>query len=253
MIELHPGQPALSDEDLNRLIRQQGLGWPLARALVLEQVVRSVALEPEACEALVETYLAQHQIQDPEARQRFLAAEGISEEDLLWRATSPHRLDVHCQRIHGPDVESHYLDRKQELDQVIYSLIRVGDADLAAELHQQIHDGEADFAQLAPLHSLGPERASRGVVGPVPLSAAHPELLERLRSCEPGQLLEPFFVVNVWLLVRLEQRLNAPLDDDLRRQLERELFDRWLQEQVRAILSGERQSGSPDLPASLAP
>ena len=201
----------------------------------------------------MQQHLGEGLSQDPDGRQRFLAAEGISEEDLLWRATFQRRLEIHCQRHHGGDVESRFLERKNELDQVIYSLIRVSDPDLAAELHQQIHDGEADFASLAPLHSLGQERFSRGVVGPVPLSVAHPELLDRLRTCEPGQLLEPFFVVNIWLLVRLEQRLNAQLDDALRRQLERELFDRWLQEQIRSLLSGERLPGTDAPQAAFTP
>ena len=38
----------------------------------------------------------------------------------------------------------------------------------------------------------GPEAKTKGVVGPVPLNQAHPALSERLRTSQPGQLLEPF-------------------------------------------------------------
>lgn len=237
MIELPPGHPSLTSEELNRLIRQQGIGWSIARALVIDQIVQSIPLDEQESQALVSAYLNARGLDDSQARQAYLAAENISEEDLFWRATTERRLELHIHRQHGADVESLYLERKLELDQVIYSLIRVRDGDLAAELHQQIQEGEADFSTLAARHSLGQERDTRGLVGPVPLGAAHPELLNRLRSGEPGQLWDPFFVVDVWLLVRLERRLSAPLDAALRSQLERELFERWLEEAVRERLA----------------
>ena len=228
MIELPPGHGALSPEDCNGLIRRQGLGHALSRARLIDQIAHSVPLEQEEITALVSGYLADLQIHDDDARRAYLEAEGIDEQDLIWRATTARRLQLHIHRQHGADVESHYLERKLELDQVIYSLIRVRDGDLAAELYQQIQEGEADFGSLAALHSIGQERLRRGVVGPVPLLAAHADLMHRLRSGEPGQLWEPFFVVDVWLLVRLEHRLPAQLDEALRGQLERELFERWL-------------------------
>ena len=237
MIELPPGHPSLTSEELNRLIRQQGIGWSIARALVIDQIVQSIPLDEQESKALVSAHLNARGLEDPQARLAYLVAENISEEDLLWRATTERRLELHIHRQHGADVESLYLERKLELDQVIYSLIRVRDGDLAAELHQQIQEGEADFPSLAARHSLGQERDTCGLVGPVPLGAAHPELLNRLRSGEPGQLWEPFFVVDVWLLVRLERRLSAPLDAALRSRLERELFERWLEEAVRERLA----------------
>jgi parvulin-like peptidyl-prolyl isomerase len=244
VIELPPGRPCLSSEDLNRLIRQQAIGRALVRTLLIDEIVRSVPLEAAESEQLIERFLQDHQHSDADPRQAYLDAEGIDDSDLCWRATTERRLQIHCHRQHGEDVESLYLERKLELDQVIYSLIRVADADLAAELHQQIVEGEADFGSLARLHSLGAERFRRGLVGPVPLAAAHPDLLHRLRSGEPGQLWEPFFVVDVWLLVRLEERLPAELDAALRQRLEKELFERWLEARVQAFLAGEELARS---------
>jgi len=230
---------------MNRLIRRQAIGQTIIRTLLIDAIAQSIPLDPQESEQLIETFLQSRPVSGADPRRAYLEAEGIDDADLCWRATTERRLQIHRHRHHGEDVESLYLERKLELDQVIYSLIRVGDADLAAELHQQILEGEADFGSLARLHSLGAERFRRGPVGPVPLAAAHPELMHRLRSGEPGQLWDPFFVVDVWLLVRLEEHLPAELNEDLRQRLEQELFERWLEARVQAFLAGE-ELVSPD-------
>lgn len=245
VIELPPGHPLLSSEDLNRLIRRQGIGTTILRALLQERVASGINLEQAESEELVTRFLSEKGITDRHERQNYINAEGLSEEDLAWRATLQRRLELHRHRQHGGDVESFYLERKLDLDQVIYSMIRVRDGELAAELHQQIQEGEAEFGSLAMRYSIGQERFSRGIVGPVPLGAAHPDVMHRLRSGEPGQLWDPFFLVDVWLLIRLETRLPAQLDDRLRQQLEQELFERWLDDQMRAILCGEASSPGP--------
>ena len=239
MIELPPGRPCLSADELNRLIRQQSLGHQIAQAMIVDQIVQSVQLDEQESGRLVDSYLADRGISDQDARVSYLEVESISEDDLLWRATTARRLEIHRHRQHGSDVESHFLDRKLHLDQVTYSLIRVRDADLAAEIYQQIREGEADFQQLAPMFSEGQERHSGGLIGPVPLGVAHPDLIPRLRTGELRQLWEPFFVVDIWLVLRLEQRMTAQLDEAMRLQLEQELFEQWFHQRVRAMLAGE--------------
>ena len=84
------------------------------------------------------------------------------------------------------------LERKNELDQVVYSLLRLENSFLARELYLQIEAGESNFADLAKRYAEGPERNTNGIVGPVSLTQAHPILVEKLRVAQPGVLLEPF-------------------------------------------------------------
>lgn len=238
-IQLSPGRPLLSADDINRMIRQRGFGQAIAQVFVMDAILRSMSLDDQQVDVLVEAYLLDHGVSSFDERIAYLQAENIGEVDLIERATAAKRLQLFSQQQHGADVESHFLERKLHLDQVTYSLIRVHDADLAAEIYQQIREREADFDHLAPMFSQGPERNSRGLIGPVPLGAAHPDLMSRLRIGEPGQLWEPFFVVDVWLVLRLEQRFAAQLDPAMREQLQQELFEFWFQERVRALLAGE--------------
>ena len=84
------------------------------------------------------------------------------------------------------------MERKKDLDQVVYSLLRLQNSFLARELYLQIESGESNFADLAKRYAEGPERNTNGIVGPVSLTQAHPTLVEKLQVAQPGVLLEPF-------------------------------------------------------------
>jgi len=238
-IEMPPGRPWLSTAELNRLMRQQGLALAVAQAWLLDEVVQAVALPAQEEQELVARYLEAEGAGDDRGRLSLLAAKGFSEDDLRYFATKGRRLQFFRQRCHAEDVEIRFLERKLDLDQVTYSLIRVEEQELAEELYHQLRGGEADFPELARQYSRGQERFTRGLVGPAPLSRAHPELVNRLRSGEPGQLWEPFELPDVWVVLRLEQVFPAELDDAMADRMMAESFDRWFAERVRQLMAGE--------------
>ena len=132
--------------------------------------------------------------------------------------------------------EARFLDRKHELDQVVYSLLRLESSFLARELYLQIESGESNFADLAKRYAEGPERNTNGIVGPVSLTQAHPDLVEKLRVSQPGVLLEPFKISDWWLVVRLERYSPATFTDEVSDRMCREMFDAWVSEQADACL-----------------
>ena len=209
VVELPPGRPWLALSELNRLIRQQGQAHPLARAWVLDQLVHAIPLPVEEEKALMAAFLERRGISDDEHVPGWLQERGLVFDDLRILATQKRRLQRLVRCRWDDEVEVRFLQRKPELDQVVYSLLRVDSEDLAAELHHQIAEGEADFDALAPLHSQGPERHCRGQIGPLPLAAGHDSLVSRLRRGRPGQLFEPFQAGESWVVLRLEQFLPA--------------------------------------------
>jgi parvulin-like peptidyl-prolyl isomerase len=130
-----------------------------------------------------------------------------------------------------PKAEARFLDRKNELDEVVYSLLRLENRFLAQELYLQIESGESNFADLAKRYAEGPERNTNGIVGPVSLTQAHPVLVEKLRVTQPGVLLEPFRISDWWLVVRLERYSPATFDDEISLKMCQELFAEWQKEQ----------------------
>lgn len=220
-------------------MRQQGLCLAVAQASVYDDIAQAVPLSEDEVEQAVERYLIRQNALEPHQRAALLQAKGWQEADLQYFATKGQRLQRFQQQRFGPEVELRFLERKLDLDQITYSLIRVREGPLATELHQQLLEGEASFSQLAAAYSEGQERHSGGRIGPIALTEAHPELVRRLRVSTPGQLWPPFFLVNLWIILRLEQWHPASLDDTTRQVLLQEMFDAWLQQRVEQLLAGE--------------
>lgn len=239
VVELPPGRPWLALSELNRLIRQQNQAGPLARAWLLDQLVHAIPMPAEEEKALMAVFLERRGITSDDQVPAWLQERSLAYDDLRILATQQRRLQRLVRCRWGDEVEVRFLQRKSELDQVIYSLLRVDSEDLAAELHHQIAEGEADFDSLAPLHSEGPERMSLGRIGPISLAAGHDTLVSRLRRGRPGQLFEPFQAGDSWVVLRLEQVLPAELNDAARDRMMGELFEEWLEQRVRLLLEGQ--------------
>ena len=162
---------------------------------------------------------------------------GSSEDDVLERLRDAVRRRVLMRERFAPKAEARFLERKNELDKVVYSLLRLADNFLARELYLQIESGESNFADLAKRYAEGPERNTNGIVGPVSLTQAHPVLVEKLRVAQPGVLLEPFRISDWWLVVRLERSSPATFTPEVSDRMCREMFDAWIEEQTATTLS----------------
>mgnify|MGYP005666865631 FL=1 len=67
-----------------------------------------------------------------------------------------------------------------------------------------------------------------GVIGPQSLGKVHPVLKEKLLTAKIGELLNPFKIDNWWAIVRLEEKVEAKLDDFVRQRITLSLFDKWV-------------------------
>lgn len=218
--------------ELRRQLARHGLLLPLLRQAVIAEAVAEVALEEEGRQKAQQAWGAAHGIRSADDLKLHLRRHELCEADVLWQAELPVRIERHCQEHFLHRAEQRFLARKNQLDQVIYSLLRVEDGALARELYLRIAEGEADFAELAATYAKGPERSTRGVVGPVPLLQSHPSLAELLRTSRPGQLHPPLRIDRWWLVVRLESLRSASFDTEMQSRMARELFEEWVDQEV---------------------
>lgn len=225
------------DDGQRNLLARHGLLAPLVTNVVIAEAVTHYSLtEEQQQQALQGWAKRQNQRPDPAVISRHCQTQGITEEDFRWQVELPIRVMLHGQEHFSHRAEQRFLQRKTQLDQVIYSLLRVQDAGLAQELYLQIAEGEEEFADLAALHSQGPEKSSRGLVGPAPLTQAHPRIVEMLRSGQDGQLFAPVRIDPWSLIVRREKLQPAVFNDRMKLMMTQELFDDWVREEVQIRL-----------------
>lgn len=214
----------------------------LARWGLLEQVARERCIDqlledrplpgPDRLLLLRQDLERRLQLQDPEVRQGWLARHGLSEAELDRMAVRSWQWLMWCRDRWGAELQTIFLRRKAEFDQVTYSLLRVLDAELASELYLQIKEGEATFSRVASQFSCGPEKSNGGLLGPVPLGQMHPALGRLLQVSQPGQLWPPKALEGWWVVVRLEKLQPASLDAPMQERLLLEEGERALKERL---------------------
>jgi parvulin-like peptidyl-prolyl isomerase len=214
------------------LLRKHQLLRALIKAELIDSEIAGIRLEPEQEDQELNKFWKQQNIQNEEEFSAWLEHNKLLREELIKKLNAPIRLNRHCVENFSHKAEVRFLERKQQLDQVVYSLLRVKDPFKARELYLRIAEQESDFGSLAAEFSEGREKDSRGVVGPVPLMQAHPMLVDLLRSSQPGELREPIQVEGWSLIVRLESYQPATLDQAMEQRMAQELFAEWVEEEA---------------------
>lgn len=230
---LLPGDFSRSlDREQVEFLAQHRMIKPLLRQMVIAELVAQVPVDADAVSRALAAFKQKQGLGTQEQLASFLRLNLLCQQDLEQQLIQPLRLQGYIREKYLPKSEARFLERKIQLDRVVYSLLRLEDHGLSRELYLRINEGESDFAELAARYSEGPERTTRGVVGPVPLMQAHPVLAERLRTSTPGVLIEPFRVDRWWLVVRLETYSPAVFDDNTALQMARELFEEFVVDAV---------------------
>ena len=165
-------------------------------------------------------------------------------EDFLRQAESPdairqERLRRFREAAFSLHVEEHFSRTKRNRDRIIYSMLRCRSRPRIEELSLAIREGELDFAAAAIRFSEGPESAQGGRIGPISPDAGHPELRDRLNKANGGDLIGPFAIGDMHVLLRLDARITTRLDEALQSQLLQELYDAWMDRQLSRLEVGD--------------
>ncbi len=201
--------------------------------LVIDDAIADIDCTAEEAQQAQQAFYTQNKLSDEASKQSWLAAYGMSGEQLDALALRELKIERFKQHTWGAKLESYFLERKGKLDKVIYSLIRTKDVGIAQEIYFRILEGEQPLSELASKYSQGPEAQTDGLIGPVELSVPHPTLAKMLSVSQPGQLCPPTRVGEWVVIVRLERFVPAQLDDPMRQRLLNECFQTWLQKETR--------------------
>jgi parvulin-like peptidyl-prolyl isomerase len=229
---------ALAQKPLAELLLQQGVLRTIAQDLLLKQLRQSVTFSPEE-EPVILSRLWEGVGTEPPAS---MAGDWISQLPEGLQAPMAQRWDqVRLQKLmeerYRDGLEPYFLERRKDLEQVVYGMIRLKNQGAAEELYLRLIDDHADFYELAKTYSLGEERFTHGLVGPMLISQPHPTIRAVLESLKVGEVHAPFRVDQWILLVRMEHRQPASLNDATRIQLLQELLQKELDESLDALLT----------------
>jgi parvulin-like peptidyl-prolyl isomerase len=233
---LQVGNEILQAEKLLSLLNRYQLLPQVLRAKVIDEAIASFSCTEAEHQAAIAEFRERQQLTSPEIEQAWLQKNQLTPATMEEIAIRPLLIQKFQVAIWGNKLESYFLQRKADLDRVIYSMIRTQDPGLAQELYFRVVEGEHSFATIAQEYSQGPEAQTGGMIGPVPLSQPHPIIQQVLYVSQPGQIWKPHLIADWYVIIRLEQLLPAQLDENMQQYLLDELFEAWIQTEIQTHL-----------------
>ena len=216
----------LSDEFII-LLRKNGLLTQFLRNFITNLICSKVDLKINIDEMSKEFCKKNNLLEDRDLA-NFLILKGMTIEDHKRNLENSEKIKFIALKEFSKNAETEFLNSKTILDQYTYSLITVNDSDLAYELYLQIDSEEAEFTTLARKYSSEGNTNKMGIIGPQSIGNVHPVLKEKLLTAKKGELLNPFQVDNWWVILRLEEKIEAKLDDFVRTRITLSLFEKWV-------------------------
>ena len=154
------------------------------------------------------------------------------------------KINKYCLSHFSHRTETIFLERKDMISTVTYSLVRVQDYFLAQEIYLRIKEEPKSFGDLAKQFSLGSEKDTQGHVGPIQIAQGHPTLTQMLKTSRVGEVNKPFRVEEFWIVLRLESINEAKLDEKMKLELSKQLFEEDLSEKTNIQVSNLLKSFS---------
>tara|TARA_B100001250_G_C19702332_1_gene745337 strand:+ start:344 stop:1075 length:732 start_codon:yes stop_codon:yes gene_type:complete len=198
----------------------------LIKAELIEGKTNNITIEPEKLKEIINASKNSYQIKNDEEYVAFLKSKNISQDEWEYQISIPYKIETYCLHKFSSKAESRFLQRKNELDQITYTIVRVNvkDFSLARELYLRITEDNESMNEIAKIYSTGPEKRTNGSVGPIDASKIHPKLSALLRGCSPGEVKEPILIQDFWMIVRLDSYYDAKLDDKMKSRMSLESF-----------------------------
>lgn len=210
--------------------------WEILRQHVIEKelITEQVTINPDVIDQVVIDFRLENQLTDYESFQAWLAIVGIDSATFREQIAFNLKLQSLKTTVTQPNLQEYFIERKLFLDKVVLSCLVVENKALAQELKSQIVEDGVPFEQLVQKYSVAEDRIFNGKMGAVSRGSMPDLLRAAVDLANPGDVLEPLEIDELWYLVRVEEFLSAGLDE-VKQELEMELFEQWLDDKIQAM------------------
>lgn len=220
-----------------QISREKLLSWGVLRNLKREEIVDKYLKDipsptPDEVLLLTKEWCTINHLKEEKLFNEWKIINGFDNQNWNYFVSRKWKWEKWCISNFKDQINSYYLERKEMLDHVTYSLVRVKTKNLADELYMRIKEGEVSFNDIAKKYSEGPEMKTGGLIGPVPMNRAHPQLAEILRISQKGQLWSPTQIDNWWVVLRIEKIDIVPLDKNTALNMALELGENFLKKEL---------------------
>jgi parvulin-like peptidyl-prolyl isomerase len=227
------GNFQIAQAELVPLLRKYQLMPAMMRELTIDRVIGDIGCDDAEKQVAIQQFYDRYQLRSSEQIQQWGELQGLDSQQIAEIAIRQSKIEKFKQATWGGKVESYFLKRKSQLDRAVYSLIRTSNIGIAQEIYFRTIDGEQTFAEAATKYSEGVEAQTGGSIGPVELSVPHPTIAHLIATQPLGRVCPPIQIDRWYAIVRPDRIIPAQMDEPMRQRLLNELFQIWVEEQIR--------------------
>ena len=213
-------------------LSKYGLLTEFLKSKVLEKKIKDINLSEDEKADARDHYTKFFSLKNEHLLEEHRKKNLLSKENLLYRMDLNKKVQKYCEDKYDEFIGKEYLSNKEKMDIIKYSMIRVREYGLAMELYLKIKDDNEDFYKLASIHSIGIEKKTNGVIGPLPLDRVNNLMRPKLNKNNLNILNKPFKYNNEWILCRLEEYKESKLDDKTVMNLKSKILDNEIEREI---------------------
>ncbi len=231
-------------EDINFLkkLSKYGLLKEYLKSKILEDKIKNIKLNEKEILTSRESYMKFFSLNDEKSLENHRILNLMSNENLFYKITLYSKVQKYCDIHYSKLISKSFYDQKEKVDSVKYSLIRVKEYGLIKEIYHRIKDDNDDFNQIAKNYSVGIEKQTSGIIGPLSLDKVHPIIKDKLKKCYLKFLHKPFKINDDWILIKLEEYFDSKLDQNYIKKLKSELLDKDIEKELISIYGEKLKS-----------
>ena len=207
----------------------------LVKSFLIYEIVSEISIEQNVYETEIKNFYLKNNILNKNDLFNILKNKGISEGELHYQVILPLKILEFATQNFQEELKSHFLERKDFLDEYTFNIIRLKNKDLAFELYFRLDSKESDFANLSEAFSYYSELYPKALFGPKNLQGINPLITNKLIISSPGELIQPFQVDEWWIILKLIKRKKAKLDKQITKMLLLEIFNKFINNLVNNI------------------
>jgi parvulin-like peptidyl-prolyl isomerase len=231
--------PQITSLDLLHQIKITGKIPELITGILQQRIVADHAhhLGIEITDAQVQVgadqFRATNQLDTIAATEKWLADRTLSMDDFEQLVITNLLTHQVSQQLFAHQVEPFFHQHILDYGGAIISEVVVNDYNLAIELFYAIQEGDMSFTEVARDYLKSAARSDDGYRGLVKRSQMPPEISAAVFAATPPQLLFPIQVATNVHLILVAEIVPPQLSAAIRQQILWDLFQGWLQEQVK--------------------
>lgn len=231
MKTIQVAEKTITSEEIIPLLSDYQMLTKFRKEVLIDRAIQSISFTPDEKAEIVQKFYRQQGVNSDSERDLWLNKHGMTCEQIKTITIRQCKIQKFKQMSWGDKLGAYFVRRKKRLDQVVFSLIRTSELDLAQELYFRLQAKEQSFVELAQQYSQGSESLSGGFVGPIELGNLPASLTEVFSRSEVNQIY-PVSDGKWQMIVRLEKMIPARLDQSMSQKLLNELFELWLAKQL---------------------